>query len=157
MRLRRDFGAILNLIRSHALLHRARRGRDRRGRIIATIDDYATVRDLVADLISEGVGATVPPIARVETVATAKKLLDESDDESVTIKAIGDELGLDKNPAYRRVQMAVDDGYLKNLEDRKGRPARLVLGDDLPEDQPILPDPEELQVSGFRVSGFREG
>jgi hypothetical protein len=51
----------------------------------------------------------------------------------------------------------VDDGYLKNLEDRKGRPARLVLGDDLPEDQPILPDPEELQVSGFTVSGFREG
>jgi hypothetical protein len=156
VRLRRDFGAILNLIRSHALLHRARRGRDRRGRIIATIDDYATVRDLVADLISEGVGATVPPIVR-ETVATAKKLLDESDDESVTIKAIGDELGLDKNPAYRRVQMAIDDGYLKNLEDRKGRPARLVLGDDLPEDQPILPDPEELQVSGFTVSGFREG
>lgn len=55
MRLRRDFGALLNLVRAHALLHRASRGRDREGRIAAAVEDYARVRGLVADLVSEGV------------------------------------------------------------------------------------------------------
>jgi hypothetical protein len=143
VRLRRDFGAVLNLIRSHALLHRASRERDERGRIKATLEDYRVVRDLVADLISEGVEATVPPIVR-ETVEAVEKLIDEGDKAPVTIKQVGAELGLDYQPTYRRVHMALDGGYLKNLEDRKGRPARLVLGDPLPEDLAILPDPTEL-------------
>jgi hypothetical protein len=152
VRLRRDFGAILNLIRSNALLHRATRPRDERGWVVATLKDYEVVRDLVADLISDGTGATVPEIVR-ETVEVARRLLEDSDDEPITIKAIGDELGLDKQPAYRRVQMALEDGYLKNLEDRKGRPAKLVLGDPLPEDQEILPQPDDLG-GGFTVLGF---
>jgi hypothetical protein len=36
VRLRRDFGALLNLIRAHAILHQASRERDAEGRIIAT-------------------------------------------------------------------------------------------------------------------------
>jgi hypothetical protein len=159
VRLRRDFGAVLNLIRSHALLHQATRERDEAGRIVATVEDYAVVRDLVADLISEGVGATVPEIVR-ETVKAARRLLnDASKSEPVTIKAIGTELKLDKQPAYRRVKMALDEGYLRNLEDRRGRPARLVLGDEMPNNVDILPDPEQLREeveSGFTVLGFSE-
>jgi hypothetical protein len=52
VRLRRDFGAVLNLIKAHALLHQASRERDREGRIITTITDYRVVRELVADLSS---------------------------------------------------------------------------------------------------------
>ena len=37
----RDFGALLTLIRSHALLHQASRSRDHHGRVVATLDDYA--------------------------------------------------------------------------------------------------------------------
>ena len=59
VRLRRDFGSVLALIRAHAVLHQASRDRDDAGRIIATLDDYAVVRDLVADTIAEGVGSTV--------------------------------------------------------------------------------------------------
>jgi hypothetical protein len=55
VRLRRDFGAVLNLIRAHAVLHQATRQRDAEGRVIATVDDYAAVRALVADLVAEGV------------------------------------------------------------------------------------------------------
>jgi hypothetical protein len=40
---------------------------------------------------------------------------------------------------------------LRNLEDRKGKPARLVLGDPLPEEIELLPKPERLH--GFRVGG----
>jgi len=148
VRLRRDFGAILNLIRSHALLHRATRERDERGRIVATLDDYAVVRGLVADLISEGVEATVPEVVR-ETVEKVKKLLNESGEESVNVRQVGVELGLEYQPTYRRVKMAEDAEYLRNLEDRKGKPARLVLGDPIPEDLEILPDPEELRAFAY--------
>jgi hypothetical protein len=155
VRLRRDFGAVLNLIRSHALLHRATRERDERGRVVATVEDYRVVRDLVSAMISEGAGATVPEIVR-ETVEAARKLLGDAAGKPITIKAIGDELRLDKQPAYRRVQMALDDGYLRNMEDRKGRPAQIVMGDPMPDDEKILPDPEDLK-DGFKVLRFSEG
>jgi hypothetical protein len=55
VRLRRDFRQLLILIESHALLHRAKRKTDSEGRIIAEIQDYAAVYDLVLDLLSESV------------------------------------------------------------------------------------------------------
>ena len=62
-----------------------RKRRDSRGRIIATIDDYTVVRQLVADLVSEGVGATVPSIVRetVHAVAAAA----QEDGISLTVLA----------------------------------------------------------------------
>jgi hypothetical protein len=39
----------------------------------------------------------------------------------------------------------MDRGYLENQEDRKGRPAKLVVADALPDDIEILPAPERLQ------------
>jgi hypothetical protein len=38
--------AVLNLIKAHAILHQASRDRDDQGRIVATVDDYAIVREL---------------------------------------------------------------------------------------------------------------
>jgi hypothetical protein len=64
VRLWRDFRLLLTLIHAHALLHRERRARDDQGRILATLDDYAAVRELVADLFAEGVDATVKPETR---------------------------------------------------------------------------------------------
>jgi hypothetical protein len=153
VRLRRDFGALLNLIRAHAILHQASRNRDTEGRIIATLDDYARVRELVADLVSEGIEATVPATIR-ETVQALKRLHAE-EREPVTIATLAQELELDKSAAWRRVRTAIDRGYLKNLEDRKGRPARLVPGDVLPDDVEILPAPERLQ--GCTVAGDSDG
>lgn len=75
VRLRRDFGAVLSLIRSHAVLHQATRDRDEQGRIVATEDDYAAVRDLVIDVVSQGVGATVPASVR-ETVEAVGLLVE---------------------------------------------------------------------------------
>jgi len=49
------------------------------------------------------------------------------------------QLQLDKSAISRRVADAVDRGYLRNLEDKKGRQARLVTGDPLPEDTDVLP------------------
>jgi hypothetical protein len=156
VRLRRDFGAVLNLIRTHAVLHQARRERDGEGRIVANLHDYAIVRELVADLVSEGVEATVQPIVR-QTVEAVSRLLREGDEESVTAKALGHELGLEKGPTSRRVRLALDAGYLRNLEDRRGKPARLVLGDPMPKDLQILPTAGELARECFTVLSTPEG
>ena len=53
-------------------------------------------------------------------------------------------LKLDKSSISRRVGAALDGGFLKNLEDRKGRPARLVLGDPMSGDLEVLPFAERL-------------
>jgi hypothetical protein len=153
VRLRRDFGALLNLIRAHAILHQASRERADDGRIIATLEDYARVRELVADLVSEGVEATVPATVR-ETVEMVERLRDETE-EDVTIAALAEELKLDKSAAWRRARSAMDRGYLENKEERKGRPAKLVVADALPDDMEILPAPERLQ--GCTVASDSEG
>ena len=149
VRLRRDFRAVLSLIRSHALLHQARRERDPAGKVIATFDDYATVRELVVDIISEGVEATVPATVRelVETVAAS--------DEPLSIAQLAHLLNLDKSATSRRWQNARTRGYLRNLEERKGKPARIVLGDPLPHEIEILPSLEELEkrVDALTLSG----
>ena len=143
VRLRRDFGAVLNLIRTHAILHQASRERDKEDRIVATLEDYEAVRDLVEDLVSDGIDATVPATVR-EAVAAVGRLSEDAEGDPVSLAAIARELDLDKSAASRRVRRAVDAGYLKNLEDKRGKPARLVLGDPLPEDLRILPATEAL-------------
>ena len=157
-RLRRDFTAVLNLIRSHALLHQASRERDDKGRVVATLKDYEVVRELVADLLAEGVDATVPKTLR-QTVAAVVALTGESRECPTTVTAVARRLGLDKSAALRRVRVAVDKGYLENLEDRKGREAKLVCGASLPADQSILPPPDELSalLDGCTVAARPEG
>jgi hypothetical protein len=140
VRLRRDFGAVLALVRAHAMLHQATRDRDPVGRVVATVDDYAVVRELIADTISAGVEASVHPVVR-ETVAAVADL---ASDEGVMVRAVAARLDVDKSNASRRLRMAADGGYVRNLEDRRGRPARWVLGDSLPEDSDLLPQPDAL-------------
>jgi hypothetical protein len=142
VRLRRDFGAVLNLIRSHALLHQAGRARDAEGRIIATLDDYAAVRELVADLVAEGVGIAVATSVR-ETVDAVRKLIAEGK-PTPSVADVARLLGLDKSAASRRVAAARGLGFLVNEEDRKGRTARLTLGSLMPEETGILPPVEGL-------------
>src|SRR5687768_3634743 len=74
VRLRRDFGMLLTLIRAHALLHQASRETVASDRILARLDDYGVVRELVADLVSQGVEATVPPTVR-ETVEAVREII----------------------------------------------------------------------------------
>ena len=148
VRLRRDIPAVFNLIKAHALLHQWDRERDDSGRIIATLQDYEAVRELVADLLAEGLGRAVSSTIR-ETVEAVKQLLDAGAPD-VSVLAVADVLGLDKSSASRRVNQAITSGYLRNLQVGRGRPCRLVLGASLPEDIEILPRAETL--SGCTVA-----
>lgn len=112
---------------------------------MATVADYAVVRELVSDFISDGLEATVAPSMR-ETVAAVADLVAEQSFKGagVSMTAVAKKLGLDKSSASRRVWVAIKRGYLENLENYKGRSAKVILGDPLPDDVEILPHPDKL-------------
>lgn len=155
IRLRRDFGALLNLIRAHAILHQNSREKDTQGRIVATVDDYAAVRKLIADLVAEGVEATVAATMR-ETVKAVIASLGGVADATVSVTTVARRMKLDRSAVSRRINAAIDRGYLKNLEEKRGQPARICLGDALPEDADVLPSADSLReallCSGAGVS-----
>ena len=73
VRQRRDFKLLLNAIKTLAIMHQQNRKRDYRGRIIANLADYENARNVLNDLLSQGIGATVSKEMR-ETVAAVKSL-----------------------------------------------------------------------------------
>jgi hypothetical protein len=142
VRLRRDWAALLGLIGAHALLHRASRDRDDLGRIVATLEDYAVVRELVGDLMSAGVQVSVKPEVRetVRAVVEAK----ETAGGFVTANRVAAILKLDKSAASRRIHEALACGYLRNEQTARFKPMQLEVGDPLPEEVVLLPKPADL-------------
>ena len=153
VRLRRDFTAVLNFVEAHAILHQANRELDDQGRILATLRDYQAVRDLVDDIVSQGVEQTASKTIR-QTVGAVDQICSRKDETgrlvggeqwAATVKEVAKKLAIDRSAASRRVKDAVKRGYLKNLETKRGQPHRLVIGDLLPEEQSVLPEPEEVE------------
>ena len=103
---------------------------------------HAAVRRLVGDIVAEGVEATVSKATR-QTVEAISELLADYDG-GVPLAALCKHLKLDKSSTSRRVASAIERGFLKNEEDRKGRPARLKLADPLPHKVQVLPDVQEV-------------
>ena len=143
VRMRRDITKIRSLIKAHAIIHQVNRNIDSKGRIIAKIKDYAAVCKIVSDSIAISVGKTVPNHIR-ETVMKVKAIKDRHPSKSVSITKLSKLLGLHKSTVQRRVEYAVDKGYLVNLERKAGVPAKIVLGEPLPDDRSVLPTPMEL-------------
>ena len=142
-RLRRDFGALLNLVRTHAILHQANRERDEDGDLIATVDgDYAPIRLLVGDVIAESVEASVTPAMR-ETVEAVQELLDDGR-EHVSAKALVDRLGVGRSATYDRIRRGLSAGYLANETGKNERGYKLTIGSPLPGDETFLPSPAEV-------------
>lgn len=143
VRLRRDFSTVLSLIKAHALLHSASRTKDERGRIVATIQDYEAVRELVVNIVAQGVGATVKP--HIQEVVKAVKQLNGSHENPISHVALADLLQVDKTTISRRAAEACELGYLDNLEKKTRKKARLIPGDPLPDEQMVLPTGAQLR------------
>jgi hypothetical protein len=149
VRLRRDFGTLLALIRAHAVLHQQTRKRDEAGRIIATADDYEQVRELVEDVMAEGVAATVRPVIR-EVVEVVQALTEDNQGaqakypDGAMVKVVADKLELDKSATSRRLATAAAAGYVVNAEEKRGRPGRWKLGEPLPGCTGLLPGVHQL-------------
>ena len=152
VRLRRDWNAVRSLIRTHAVMHQKTRQSDGHHRIVASIDDYAAVRSLVSDLVSEGIGATVRPSVRqtVEAVSTIVKAQQQTagdwdgTPQGATVTAVAAALKIERSAASRRLATARNKGYLVNVEAGRGKVGRYITGDPLPSDVEVLPLPEDV-------------
>jgi Arc/MetJ family transcription regulator len=144
VRLRRDFATLLALVETHAIIHQLDRETDEHGLIVATTDDYLAVREFVANLMSDAVGTTVKATVR-QTVEAITQL---AAPEGVTVKQLADRLQLERSAAQYRVQAARDGGFIVNIEDRRGMPARYALDNPLPAEVALLPEtiPEDFQT-----------
>ena len=74
-RVTRDFPQVLSLIKAHALLHSCRRDKGKGGEVIASVEDYRAIYDLIAGLLSQGLEAAVSDQI-LEVVEAVKKLQD---------------------------------------------------------------------------------
>jgi hypothetical protein len=155
VRLRRDFKAVLSLIETHAILHQETREKDASGRIIASLEDYAMIRDLVGDILAEGVGLSVSSSVRETVKAVLRIIKQKSNSKWATVTEVGSSLQIDKSSASRRIKGALALGYLVNEEQGRGKPYRLVLGEDLPDGKELLPHPDDLD--GCAVAVETEG
>jgi hypothetical protein len=143
VRLRRDFTQLLTMIRVHALLHQCGRERDGEGRIVATFDDYAVIRELVEPVFRGSVSSGVTAQVR-ETIAAVKRLVGDGGEKTITVTELASALGLTPSGAWHRARKPLRKRWLVNAEPRKGHPARLRVGEALPEEREALPTVETL-------------
>jgi AraC-like DNA-binding protein len=122
-RMRRDFQAVLGLVQAHALLHQNRRERDRDGRIVARVDDYAAVYELVADVLAYSSGQAIPAQIR-KTVEAIDQLQHHVGvaGEPVKLAEIAAHLGLHRTTISRRINGAIKLDLLQEVESQRGGP-----------------------------------
>jgi hypothetical protein len=141
-RLLRDFNRLLSLIKAVTVLRHRQRRRDGKGRLIAEIEDYATVYELVKSMYEATVtGAT----ERVRDLVEAVGKLNGAGGAGVSVTQVANHLAILKMAASRAVKTACAHGWLVNNEKRRGYPASLVLGEPLP-DRTGLPAPKTLET-----------
>jgi hypothetical protein len=143
-RIRRDFTKILNLISAHALIHQWNRKKLSNGSIKANFEDYKAVYKLTADVVSAGVDSVIPKTVR-RAVKVVKKLKKDNPRHPITLTDIGNLLHIHRSSAMRHVETGIHLGYLKNEEEKPGAPAKIVLGEPLPDDVGVLPKPSFLK------------
>ena len=148
-RIMRDFQRILSLTKSVAVIRYRHRLLDARGYLIAQIEDYQTVYDLIGEMYETTAGVSPAVRDAVEAVG----MLRNAGQERITATKIGLKLGIGKKAAARRLGDALKEGWLLNNNPPiKGRPWDLQVGESLP-DPITLPLPDSLvTVSGCFAS-----
>ena len=138
VRARRDFKQLLTVIKTCAFLAQKHRARTADGWIQATLVDYQRARDLLVRSFDTAVGEGVTPAVRATVGAVEQG-------EEISETDLAERLELGKAATSYRVRRAIRGGWLKNLEQRRSYPYRLIRGDALPEDRSALPAPDRLR------------
>lgn len=147
-RVTRDFPRLLALIKTVALLRHRHRERDGAGRIVATLEDYATIFELCGEMYrTSACGVSRGLRELVEKVREFKEK-----GKTATYALLAKELGLSSDTVRKRAKVALENGWLVNVETKMGKPAKLEPGDPLPEEIG-LPHPEKLLSPGGRKVG----
>ncbi len=156
-RILRDFARLLSLIKSVAIIRQYRRQADNEGRLVATLADYETVRELINDMyIVSSTGAN----NEIRKLVEAVKALDASrtEGERITVMKLANHLGIGKMAASRRAKRALKEDWLINRESRKGYPADFAIGEPMPENEGLplmnhntLTDPNSPLLQQFSI------
>jgi hypothetical protein len=146
-RLLRDFQRLRALIKAVAITRIAQRKIDLAGRVLATVDDYATVHRLAADMYAATIGVSDRVRVVVEGIA---KLTADRPGATCTKSEVADHLGLPVPTAWARINQALRAGYVVNDENRPRQKALLRLGDPLPSTSG-LPDPDVIAAAWATV------
>lgn len=148
VRMRRDFRQLLMCVEAVALLHQCQRERSTDGSIIATIADYSIARDLLSPVFQAITSEGLTQVIR-ETVEAVPP------EGETTLANMAKRLSLAKSTASYRVGRAIGGGWLTNEETRKGHPARLRRGAEMPEDVSALPSPQRVAEAFETLSKSR--
>ena len=141
-RITRDFHRLISFIQSIAILRHAHRATDDWGRLVASLDDYETAYNLVNSLYIDAVSNVTPAVT--EIVSAVEELKQANPSKKINYAIIGNRLGTSREQAKRDALKAVANGWLVDLETKKGSARDLVLGDPMPSTQG-LPTPESMR------------
>ena len=142
-RMKRDWPQVIMLIKASALLHQGTRIKTN-GQIIASKEDYRLVHGLVADLLAEQAGAMVASGVRaiVDAVTSVTGNREEYQN-GVPQKVLAQKVDREKGVVSRFVNAAIKAGFIEDKEPHR-KESKLVVVNRLPEDEVVLPDPDDL-------------
>lgn len=136
----RDFERIKTAIKCVALLRQTRRKRDEYGRIVAELEDYAVVYELFGELYAATV---VLPNTRRVVEAVIELFRDTG--KPASYSEVSKKTGLGMTTVRRRVQEAIQRGWLIKETGGRGVPARLHPGPEPLPPATVLPTPTEVE------------
>lgn len=151
---RRAFPLLISAITAVALLHQKQREVDSNGRLIATLDDYATARNLFGDAVERSLGFTLSPGAKHFRERLFRRLGHNQWRSAEAV--VGDPFG--KSAVYGWIAELHDHDDIEKVEDgdwtQGGRQSSTWrFSDDIaerfsvdgdPDPPPMLPSPESL-------------
>jgi hypothetical protein len=137
----REFNRLLALIKSVAVLHSAHRNSDKSGCLMAQVADYEVVYGLMRDRYGENSKHCDYKVRQI--VQLVDKLLSEKKPQKVSQALLARLLEVDKPQMGRRIERAIEGGWLVNRSSTVGR-FDLVVGDELPPEFG-LPAPDRIR------------
>jgi hypothetical protein len=121
LRIRRDIHGFLTAIQTSAILHKAQREKDERGRIIATLDDYRHAHEGFDPGLAS-LYRTVSPKTIIAVVRAIEEMgATTSAAVKITVTALMDKLGITgRGTASDRLHDAEEHGYIELVEKQGG-------------------------------------
>ena len=140
-RITRDYARLISMIKTVAVLRHRERGQDEKDRIIAEIDDYALVHELVGKMYETSVTRVSD---KIRAILVAVEELRREKISPVSETKVAERLGCSKQAITAAVKTALKQRWLVNGELRRGYPFDLALGEPLPK-AVGLPNPADLE------------
>lgn len=150
VRVRRDFPKLLTLIMTSAFLQQRRRECNADGFIVASVEDYLWVRELLVDSFTATVATGVTDGIRA-VVAALQEVQEALKVGTVTQAQVARAMKVGKTTALHRVRRAIEAGYVVDLASIKYGQSQLAPGEPLPDVEPALPTVERLQAEVKRL------